>query len=149
MGMRLTLPHTYTYLLSKRDGLRGKVDLQSQEGPGAGALADDVEDPSLHHVLPGLHLLPPVVEQLLGVQLLTEGVSVLFQLLSLHVVLPPFAQDGFHALEVGLELAVDLRDGVTQWQTCTIASVLAKELKSGAPPLLRTQFFLMWLKECN
>ena len=93
-------------------------------------------------MLPGLHFLPPVVEQLLGVQLLTEGVSVLFQLLSLHVVLPPFAQDGFHALEVGLELAVDLRDGVTQWQTCTIASVLAKELKSGAPPLLSAQFSL-------
>ena len=100
--------HCLTHLLCKSDGLRGKVDLQSEEGPGAGPLADDVEDPSLHHVLPGLDLLLPVLEQLLGVQLLTEGVSVLFQLLSFHVVLPPFAQDRFHTLEIGLELSVNL-----------------------------------------
>ena len=55
------------------------------------------------------HLPRPVVKEFLGVQLQTETVTVVLELLPLHVVLPAFAQDVLHATHVGVQLTLDLK----------------------------------------
>ena len=99
-----------THLLCESDGFRCEVDLQLQNGARPCALADNVEDSSLDNQLSGLHLLLPVVKQLLCVELLSEGVPILLELLSLHMVLPALAQHRFNPLEVGLQLTINLKE---------------------------------------
>ena len=45
-----------THLLSEGDRLWRKVNLQSEDGPCSGPLADNVEDLPLHHHLTGFYL---------------------------------------------------------------------------------------------
>lgn len=123
----LEVPH----LLGQGDGLRGKVHLQFEYGGMPCPLTGDVEDPALHHLLTGLHLqheeqnnctlkrikklnfilchlLLPVLKELLSVELLPEGLAILFQLLPLHVDLPPFTQDILNTTKVSLQLTINL-----------------------------------------
>ena len=100
---------TLQYLFCKSDGLGCKVHLELEDGTGASARADNVEYASLDCLLARLHPLLPVFKQLLGVELGPEGVAILLQLLSLHMVLPALAKDSLNTLEVGLELTINLR----------------------------------------
>lgn len=55
-----------------------------------------------------INLLLPVFKELLCVQLLSEGLSILLELLSLHVHLPALAQHSLHTLQVHLQLPINL-----------------------------------------
>ena len=51
-GHTKSQPLEVAHLLGQGDGLRGKVNLQLEESGMSGPLAGDVEDLSLHHLLP-------------------------------------------------------------------------------------------------
>lgn len=66
----------------------------------------------IRHILT-LNALPsdlflPVLKELLSVEFLSEGLSVLLQLLALHMGFPPFTQHCLHTLKISLQLSVNL-----------------------------------------
>ena len=72
----------YAYLFGEGDALRGKVDLQSEDGTTPGTLTHYVEDPSRHHLLSCLHLEGGVVANL---KFLKRQYCPSIRLLSLHL----------------------------------------------------------------